>query len=130
MLLCTPWRRRGSGGTALLILNLGTVWRSAVSFTPRPLYSWGNSPGNHRLGGWVGSRAVLDALEKRHVSYPCREPEHSFSDARFAPTTVQQHFHQKLSLSLWRFAGGTSDKILSEFLFFPVLAICDVGDNL
>jgi hypothetical protein len=28
----------GSGGTALRILNLGTKWRWAVSFTPRPLY--------------------------------------------------------------------------------------------
>jgi len=29
---------RGSRGIAPLILNLGTGWRSAVNFTPRPVY--------------------------------------------------------------------------------------------
>jgi hypothetical protein len=34
----------GSGGIAARILDLGTRWRSVVSFTPRPLYSQGKSP--------------------------------------------------------------------------------------
>jgi hypothetical protein len=33
-----------------------------VSFTPRPLYPHGNTPGTHWIGGWVGPRAVLDAV--------------------------------------------------------------------
>jgi len=33
-----------------------------VSFTPRPLYSQGRAPGTHWIGGWVGPRAVLDAI--------------------------------------------------------------------
>ena len=36
----------GSGGTALLNLNLGTRWRGVVGFTPRLLY-----PRNRRVGG-------------------------------------------------------------------------------
>ena len=30
----------GDRGIAPLILNLGTIWRWVVSFTPRPLYRW------------------------------------------------------------------------------------------
>jgi len=28
----------------------------------------------HLTGGWVGSRAGLDAVTKRQIPYPCREP--------------------------------------------------------
>jgi hypothetical protein len=44
----------GSGGIAARILDLGTRWRWAVSFTPRPLYPQGKSPWyplDRRLGG-------------------------------------------------------------------------------
>jgi hypothetical protein len=50
----------GSGGIALHILNLGTRWRSAVSFTPRPLYPQDKSlsyPMNMKSGrkqNWSG----------------------------------------------------------------------------
>jgi hypothetical protein len=44
-----------------------------VSFTPRPLYPQGKSPGTHWIGGWVGSRAVLDAVMKRKIPSPRRE---------------------------------------------------------
>jgi hypothetical protein len=44
----------GSGYTDPFILELGTSWRRAVSFTPLPLYSLGKSPRyplDRRLGG-------------------------------------------------------------------------------
>jgi hypothetical protein len=44
----------GSEGIAPRILNFGTRWSRAVSFTPRPLYTQGNSPLyplDRRLGG-------------------------------------------------------------------------------
>jgi hypothetical protein len=31
------------------------------------------APGTHWIGGWVGPRAVLDAMVKRKVPSPCRE---------------------------------------------------------
>jgi hypothetical protein len=40
-----------------------------VSFTPRPLYP----QGPHWIGGWVGPRAVLDAVVKRKIPNPRRE---------------------------------------------------------
>jgi hypothetical protein len=49
----------GSGGIAPRILELSTIWRWVVSFTPRPLYPQGKS--------WVGPRAVLDAVVKRKI---------------------------------------------------------------
>jgi hypothetical protein len=59
------WR---SVGIAPRILDLGTRWRWVVSFTPRE-----RAPGIHWLGGWVGSRAVLDAVVKWKFSSPHRE---------------------------------------------------------
>jgi hypothetical protein len=55
-------------------LDLGTSWRSVVSFTPWPLYPWGKSPLyplDRRLGGpqsWSGQRGeekILDSTETR-----------------------------------------------------------------
>jgi hypothetical protein len=41
-------------------LDLGTRWRSVVSFTPPPE----RVPGTHWIGGWVDPRAGLDDVEK------------------------------------------------------------------
>jgi hypothetical protein len=57
----------GSGDIAPHILDLGTKWRWVVSFTPPPLYPQGKGPGTHWIGGWVGSRAVLNAVVKRKI---------------------------------------------------------------
>jgi hypothetical protein len=37
-------------------------------FTPRE-----RAPGSHWIGGWVGSRAVLDAVMKRKIPSPRRQ---------------------------------------------------------
>jgi hypothetical protein len=42
-----------------------------VSFTPLPLYSRRKRPGTIPIGGWVGPRGDLDAVEYRKISYPC-----------------------------------------------------------
>jgi hypothetical protein len=44
-----------------------------VSFTPRPLYPRERAPGTHWIGGWVGPRAVLDAVVNRNIPSPRRE---------------------------------------------------------
>jgi hypothetical protein len=44
-----------------------------VNFTPRPLYHQGKIPGTPWIGGWVGPRAVLDAVVKRKIPSPRRE---------------------------------------------------------
>jgi hypothetical protein len=38
-----------------------------VSFTPRPLYPQGKNRGTHWIRGWVGLRAVLEAVVKRKI---------------------------------------------------------------
>ena len=52
----TEAHERG-GGTGSLILN-------PCSLKLRPLYSRECVPGTHRLGGWVGSTARPDAVQK------------------------------------------------------------------
>jgi hypothetical protein len=54
------------------ILDLGTRW-CEDSFTLRPLYPGGKSPGTYWIGSWVRPRAGLDAVEYRKISYPCWE---------------------------------------------------------
>jgi len=51
---------RGSGGVAPRSLNLGTRWRWAVTFTPRPLYPKGKHPWDplHRKVGRLQSQPV------------------------------------------------------------------------
>jgi hypothetical protein len=44
-----------------------------VSFTTRPLYPQGKSHWYHWIGGWVGPRAVLDAVVKRKIPSPSQE---------------------------------------------------------
>jgi hypothetical protein len=60
----TPRRRIGEWRLAPLILDLGTRWRSVISFTSRPLYLQGKSPwypldtrmgGPHRRSGRGGT---------------------------------------------------------------------------
>jgi hypothetical protein len=33
----------------------------------------GTAPGTHCIGGWVGPRVDLDAVDSRKISCPCRE---------------------------------------------------------
>jgi len=44
-----------------------------ICFTPLPLYLRGKSPGTHWIGGYMGPRAGLDAVEKRKIPNPRRE---------------------------------------------------------
>jgi hypothetical protein len=44
-----------------------------VSFTSRLLYPQGKSYRYHWIGGWVGPRAVLDAVVKRKIPSPRQE---------------------------------------------------------
>jgi hypothetical protein len=59
----------GNGGIVPLILKLRTKWMWIVSFTTQPLYPRGKSLDTHRILGWVGSRAGLDALVKWEISF-------------------------------------------------------------
>jgi hypothetical protein len=59
------------------ILGLDTSCRYVVSFTTRPLYLPEKvPPGTHWIGGWVGPREGLDAVEpacslsQYRLSYP------------------------------------------------------------
>jgi hypothetical protein len=48
----------------------GGKWSASHSghFTHRE-----RAPGTHWIGGWVGPRAVLDAVVKRKIHCPCQE---------------------------------------------------------
>jgi hypothetical protein len=56
--------------THSLTLALGDEWSASRSgrFTPRE-----RAPGTHWIGGWVGPRAVLNAVVKRKIPSPRRE---------------------------------------------------------
>jgi hypothetical protein len=54
------------------ILDLGTRWRCVVSFNIRARYSRCKSVCTRCIGGWVGTRADLDAVQKRKIFAPAR----------------------------------------------------------
>ena len=69
----------GIGGISPSILNLGTRWRWVVTLTPQLFHRWGKCPSStHRIGRWVGPEPVCDTLEKRNVSWECRESNRNF----------------------------------------------------
>jgi hypothetical protein len=61
-----------------LILNLGTRYRWAVSFIPRPLYLKGNIPWYPVFRRLVGPRTGLGILEKRMNPWPIQESNHHY----------------------------------------------------
>jgi hypothetical protein len=69
-----PWRRIGewrySSIHSLTSALDGGEWSASRPglFTPRE-----RAPGTHRIGGWVGPRAVLDAVVKRKIPSPGQE---------------------------------------------------------
>jgi hypothetical protein len=72
----------GSGGIAPRILNLGTIWRWVVSFTPRLLYPRGKRPQyplDRRLGG-TQSPAGRDGEDKKSLHIAGIEPRTSSTD--------------------------------------------------
>jgi hypothetical protein len=50
----------GTGGIALCILNIGTIWRWVVSFAPWPHYLQGRSPSTYWIGDTVCPVVGLD----------------------------------------------------------------------
>jgi hypothetical protein len=59
-----------SGGVTSRILKLGIVWRWVVSLTSGRFTSGAEPPVTHRIGGWVCSRACLDAVKKYNSFVP------------------------------------------------------------
>jgi hypothetical protein len=72
----SPWRRIGewrhrSTHSVTSALD-GGEWLTSrpYRFTPRE-----RAPGTHYVGGWVGPRAVLDAVVKRKIPIPRRKSD-------------------------------------------------------
>jgi hypothetical protein len=52
------------------IVDLGTIQRSVVRFTPRSIYPRGKDSSTDWIGGQVGSRAGLDAMKNIKKNLP------------------------------------------------------------
>jgi hypothetical protein len=102
----TPWGRiGGNGGITSCILTSaldGGEWSASLSslFIPKE-----TAPGTHWVGGWVGSRAVLDVVVKRKIPSPHQE---SNSVQPIAP-----HYTYWAIMAL--FCHSTSCKILTNY---------------
>ena len=75
--LCTSWRHVGGGGIAPRLLNLGTRWLWAVSFTTWSLTVGEISLGSCWIGGWLDPRSGLGTLDRRNILHvPRIEPQY------------------------------------------------------
>lgn len=59
------------------IFNLSTRQRLGISLMPLLLYAWGKAPNTHFPGGWADPRASLDDVQKRKLSCPYWESNHT-----------------------------------------------------
>jgi hypothetical protein len=73
-----PWRHMREWKYSSTILHIGTRERLVASYRLRLLYLRRIAHINHRIWGWVDTRAGLDALEKMQNSWLCRESSPSF----------------------------------------------------
>lgn len=71
----------GSGDIALRFLNLRARRRWLVSFTSRLFAPEKSARFIHWKAGLVGPRSVLEILENKQISCPCRESNHDSSVA-------------------------------------------------
>jgi hypothetical protein len=84
----------GSGGIDPCFLDLGTSWRWAVSFTTRPLYTWGNSP--------------LYPLDRRLCGPQSRSGQHGEMTLVYPP--ISQWMHSNSSTPYNRMNGKGSGR--------------------
>jgi hypothetical protein len=52
------------------VSKFGTMWRTAVYFTPWLLCFWGKIPNSYRIGAFMGPRAGLHMKVKRKIFAP------------------------------------------------------------
>jgi hypothetical protein len=69
------------------------------------------APGTHWIGGWVGLRAVLDAVVKRKIRSPSRESNPKIPIVQ----TVAQRYHGSLSLSHTHTHTHTHDYVFGRW---------------
>jgi hypothetical protein len=67
------WVHMGEWRYGSTILNLGTKWRWVVRFTPRPLYSRGNSPWYPLDKKLIGPQSRSGRCGVENISCPCLE---------------------------------------------------------
>jgi hypothetical protein len=106
-----PWRRMGSGGCIdPHFLDLGISWRWVVSFTPRPLYTPGESPLfplDRRLGG-PQSRLTLLGIDLRPLAHPaCSQ---SLYQLRYPGSPHEPH----ILSNIWRDSSKHYGKVWSK----------------
>jgi hypothetical protein len=105
-----------SRGIAPRILDLSTRWRWVVSFTHQQLYPQERDPGTHWIGGWVGPRDVLEAVVKRKIPSPRREPN--------PRTPIVQSVAQRYTD--WAIAAHSRYRLAVKTLTLPPLTLtCD-----
>ena len=83
----------GSRRRAPFILKLGARLRWAINFTPRSIYPTERSPSTHHIGGWVGSRNDLQALEKKEICNSCCQSNYDSSDIQLVKYSLVYRLH-------------------------------------
>ena len=120
---------RGSRRIAPFIINLGSRWKWVVNFTPRPLYSLGNKPRTRWMEEWMEDRAGVDVLEKRKISWLCRDLNPGGSKKktrkgkrlRQATTTTKTRIkirqHKQKHWNVWKINVGKNVVMTVFFVF-------------
>jgi hypothetical protein len=97
----------------LRFLDLGTVWRSVISFTPLLLYPWGRAPGRYWIRGWVGPQN----WSKRYGEVKILDPTGTLN---FDPTVIQPVASSYIDWATAAFVFLRKGKYLFSFHRFRV----------
>jgi hypothetical protein len=95
-----------------------------VSIAPRLLYPQGKTPGTHWIGGWVGPRAVLDAVVKRKIPSLRRQLNSYADNFEFYWCSLQPFVIRTSSSSL----SHLTFKLCSSVLWRRVVMFTEDGD--
>jgi hypothetical protein len=125
----------GSGGIAPLILwprhqiDVSGQLHAPGHFTPRE-----RAPGTHWIGGWVGPRAVLEAVVKRRIPSPRRESNprtpivqlvaQRYTDWAIIRSILKLSSNLRLRLPSGLFPSGFPNKMLYVFLISFTRSTC------
>jgi hypothetical protein len=124
-----PWRCMNKWRYSSTILHFGTRGRWVVTSLPAERAS-----GTHWIGGWVGFRAGLNAVEEIKLFFPCQESNRNYpvsssaTSCYFLQIFSSAYFPQSHSLYIHPLLCYTPLQIMGKTILFVFLSLVTISN--